>query len=193
MGVPCEGALVPGRVEIAPLGQVPGGLAEFVERLAAIALGSPGEAREGARQCLRRRGQTLLRPAAKHSGENAEGVGLRQLLEVRIDARLHRAAAQQLRAERVDSADEGAVQAARRFGQAPADTGVHLAGAPPFQLVAHAQFHVAGGGVREGDRHDGFHRCSGGDDLHHAVHQRRRLSRAGGGLHHPTAIQIGNR
>ena len=60
----------------------------------------------------------LLDPTAEDAGEDAQGVGLRQFLEDRIDARLHRAAAQQLRAEGVDGADEGAVQAARRFGEA---------------------------------------------------------------------------
>ena len=186
-----KGRCVPGRVEIAPFGQVPRGFAQFVERLAAIALGAPGEPRQGAGQGGGGRGQAALDPAAKDAGEDAQGVGLREFLEDRIDARLHGAAAQQLRAEGVDGADEGAVQAARRFGQAPADVGIEFAGAAAFQLVADAQFHVAGGGVGEGDRHDGFHRRPGGDDFHDAVHQRRGLARAGGGLHHPTAVEIG--
>ena len=187
-----KGRLSQGCVEIAPFGQVPGGFAQFVERLAAVAVGAPGESREGAGQGGGGRGEAALDPTAKDAGEDAQGVGLREFLEDRIDARLHRAAAQQLRAEGVDGADEGAVQAARRVGEALLDGGVEFAGAAAFQLVADAQFHVAGGGVREGDRHDGFHRRAGGDDFDDAVHQRRGLARAGGGFHHPTAVEIGD-
>ena len=59
-------------------------------------------------------------PAAEDAAEDAHRVGLRQFLKDRIDARFHRTAAQQLRAEGVDGADEGAVQTARRFGETAA-------------------------------------------------------------------------
>ena len=87
-----EGALCPGLVEIAPFGKVPGGFTQFIERFAAIALGTPGETREGTGQGGRGRGQAAFDPTAKHAGENAQGVGLRQFLEYRVDARLHGAA-----------------------------------------------------------------------------------------------------
>ena len=191
MDVAGEGALCPGLVEIAPFGKVPRGFAQFVERLAAIALGTPGETREGTGQRGRGRGQAAFDPTAKDAGEDAQGVGLREFLEYGIDARLHGAAAQQLRAEGVDGADEGAVEAARRFGETAAGVGIEFAGAAAFQLVADAQFHVAGGSVGEGDRHDGFHRRAGGDDFDDAVHEGRGFARAGGGFHHPTAVEIG--
>ena len=70
--------------------------------------------------------------------------------------------------------------------------GIEFAGAAAFQLVADAQFHVAGGGVGEGDGHDGFHRRAGGDDFDDAVHQGGGLAGAGGGFHHPTAVEIGD-
>jgi hypothetical protein len=129
---------------------------------------------------------------AKDAGEDPQGVGLREFLEDRIDARLHGAAAEKLRAERMDRADEGAVQAARGFGKAMLDGGVGFACAAVFQLLADAQFHVAGGSVSEGDGNDGFHRRAGRDDFDDAVDQRRGLARAGGGFHHPTAVEIGD-
>src|ERR1035441_2247063 len=58
--------------------------------------------------------------------------------------------------------------------------------------AAVAEFRERGGSVREGDGHDGFHGRAGGDDLDHAVHQRGGLARAGGGFHHPTAVEIGD-
>ena len=187
-----KGRLSQGCVEIAPFGEVPGGFAKFVERLALVAVGAPGESREGAGEGGGGRGEAALDPTAKDAGEDAQGVGLGEFLEDRIDARLHGAAAEELRAEGVYGADEGAVQAARGFGEAFLDGGVEFARAAAFQLVTDAQFHVAGGGVREGDRHDGFHRRAGGDDFDDAVHERGGFARAGGGFHHPTAVEIGD-
>src|ERR1035441_6339707 len=132
----------------------------------------------------------LGRSASNHARALSRPVN--QFLEDRVDARLHGTAAQKLRAEGVDSADEGAVQAARGFGETVLDGGVGFQSAAAFQFVADAQFHVAGGSVREGDGHDGFHGRAGGDDFDHAVHQRRGLAGAGGGFHHPTAVEIGD-
>ncbi len=189
--VAIEAALVPGGVEIAPLGQGPGGLPQGVERLGSVALLPPREPREGAHQGGRRSSQALLDPALKHAAEDAQGLRLRQLLKYRIDARFHRTAAQQLRAERVDGADEGAVQRARRFGQAALHQGIELARAPLLQLVAYPQFHIARRGMRERDGHDLLDRRSGGDHLDDAVHQRGRLAGAGGGFHHPALVEPG--
>ena len=156
-GVAVEAALVPGRVEVAPLGERPGGFAEFIEGLGAIALLAPGEACERADERGRRGREALLDPALEDAGEDAQGVGLGQFLEYRIDAGFHGAAAQQLRAEGVDGADEGAVERAGGVGQqALADFGVELGGAALLEFVADAELHVAGGGVGESDGDDGF-------------------------------------
>ena len=62
-------ALVPGRVEIAPFGQRPGGMAERVERLGAVALLAPGEPRERAHQRGRRRRPAAARSSAERRGQ----------------------------------------------------------------------------------------------------------------------------
>ena len=97
-----------------------------------------------------------------------------------------------LRAEAWIVANERAVRLRAASARASGGHPGSVPGPAAFQLVAHAQFHVAGGGVREGDRHDTLHRRPRGNDFHHTLHQRRGLARAGGGFHHPTAVEIGD-
>ncbi len=92
------------------------------------------------------------------------------------------AAAKQLRAEGVDGADEGAVERAGGACEQGAHGGIELGGAAAFEALAHAQLHIAGGGVGEGDGDDGIDGGSGGDGIDDAVHEGGGFSGARGGL-----------
>ena len=179
-----------GCVEVAPLGQRPCGHAQRVERLA-LSRSSRQTSRASARV---KAGDGDARRCSiqrrKTRAEDAQRVRLRQFLEHRIDARFHRPPAQQLRAERVDGADEGAIERARRVGEARANFGIRLVGAAPFQLVADAQLHVAGRGVRERHRDDLLHRRAAGDDFDDALDQRGGLARARRGFDDPALVRV---
>ena len=88
--------------------RVPSRVAQLMQRIVA-----PRQPRKRARHRRRGRHQLALDPAAEHAPEHAQRVRLRQFLKHRVDPRLHRPPPQQLRAERVNGADERAVQLAR--------------------------------------------------------------------------------
>ena len=190
-GVAVEAAFVPRGIEIAPLGQQPGRLPQGIERFRAVALFAPGQAREGAHQRGGGGRQALLDPALKDARKHAQGIGLRQFLKYRIDGGFHGTAPQQLRAKSVDGADKGAVERACRVGQARADCRFELGGAALFQLVTHAQLHVSGGGMSEGDGHDGFDFGAGSDGFHDASHERGGFAGTRGRFHHPALVELG--
>ena len=193
MGVAGEGALVPGCVEIAPFGEVPGGFAQLVERLAArrgrrarrVARGR-GTARERARRggCSIQRRKTPAKTRRASGWASSWKTGSMRA----STGRRRSSCAQKAWMVPMKARSRLRAASARRCSHG----GIEFAGAAAFQFVADAQFHVAGGGVREGDRHDGFHRRAGGDDFDDAVHQGRGFAGAGGGFHHPTAVEIGD-
>ena len=121
--------------------------------------------------------------------EDAQRIRLGQFLKHRVDSRLHRPAAQQLRAERVDGADERAIQRPRGVGQTLPHRRIEFPGAALLQFVAHAQLHVPRGGVGERDRHDFLHRRAGGDHVDDAIYQRGGLAGAGRSFHHPAPVE----
>ena len=167
--------------EVAPLGQVPRGLSQPIDR----AVVSPERrAAQCAPDTLGRIDQLLLEPPAERVIEQPCRRGFGQHLEERIDACLHRTLPQQIGAETMDRADVCLLEAREReVEQCATRRVVRFGRAGRVEALAEPELQLAGGLFREGHRHD-FADVGAplGEDRNDPAHELGRLSGPRGGL-----------
>ncbi len=171
----------PRRGEVAPLREIPRGLAQTVHGSVLAAECRSAQRTPHALGWLR---QDLLQPAPECLVEEARRGRLGQHLEERIDAGFDRALAQKICAEGVDRADVRLFELRQRpIEPRPRLVIVADRHARAVELFPQPQLQLARGLLREGDGDDPADvRLALGDDADDAADERRGLAGAGRGF-----------
>jgi hypothetical protein len=180
----------PGRVEVAVIHQGRGRRPQRVARTPRVR--SAWSSTEHAPDALGWIGQGALEPAVEGSTLQALRLFLGRHLEAGIHSRLHGPLVQEVCAEGVDRSDAGQLELLEGALEARA-LGAALGCESPCGLdsAAQPQLHLSRGLLGERHRHHTLERPrTRAQQGHDAVHQRRGLSRAGGGLDEERRVEI---